>query len=184
MILFNNAILNCMPGYEDLAHDELDEFMKKGFEDRIQVLKEKVEACKDPGLLRQLSEDFSVKINQVAMPSTNDPFSGYENRSINLTDLPSSWKEMLYRLLLFFFATGLGYAFLNFPLLLYPIIYYKNHISIFLSIMQKDPDTFIDYIAEVFTKVVDDGYFSSPESSSSSSSGSESESSSSSSSSR
>ena len=158
LIIFNNtSFVYCMPGYEDLAHEELNEFMKRGFEDRIQVLKETVEASKDPDLLYAILCDLSSKIRQVAVPSTIEPFSGKEITNITII-YPSTWKEMLYRLLLFFFIIGFGYAFANIPLVLYPTVFYKHHILNLLTVMQKDPDAFIDFLMDYYTALADIGF--------------------------
>jgi uncharacterized membrane protein YgcG len=183
LVVFNNASsIYCMPGsedsvHEDLVYEELNEFVLQGFKDRIQVLKETIEASDDPGMLREILLELSSKVREVAVPSIMEPFSG--NEAINLPTRPASnWKEILWSLSLFFLATIVGYILLNYSFILGPILYYKYQILNLLSFIQQNPASFIDFMSEFYNTLADDGFFDAFSSGSSSGSNSGSDSSS------
>jgi len=141
----------------DASFTSLDAFFLRGHNNRIEILKEVVSETES---LDKLSYIYTV----ITEALYNNYSPGDMNPFINDSIFPSahyvlSPSDFFKAILLFIFFSILGLFFIKGTFLFFPTTFYQEQILLLLSLMQKDPVTYMDALSSCYENLMDSGFF-------------------------
>lgn len=145
--------------------DQLDDFFLRGHQLRIEALKDAANRLDDKEVLADLlalvesARDEATFLESHDQPSKlvlDDTFSNHPSGSTE-TVRPRNRKNYfsLEGLFLFIFFTLFGFFFINFPVIMYPVVYYREKILALLTSFDENPELYMKVVTELYYEAIE-----------------------------